>query len=509
MIIAPGAVLGEIDAMSDVRRAFVWASLARYAVMAINLAAMLVIARLLAPAEFGVVVLGSSVFGIAEAVRALGGGAYLIQQKDLTPSRIHTTFTVSLIATLVVMAAVGALVGVLSRSLGAPGLPRYLCVVALGYLAGPFIYPISALLSRQMAFGTLARISVATASVSAVIAVSLAVRGFSFMSFAWANAISILVSLALSIYYWRDMSIFRPSLQAWRSVVGFGIYDSAAGILGQVGESLPYLIVGRFLSPNAVGLCQRGVLLCLVPERVVLAGVAAVALPAFSRQARDGMALKGDYLRAMTLITAAQWPLLIFLMGFAPQIVALVLGSQWTGVVPLVQIFSAALLFSFPVTLQYPALVAVGAVRFVPVATILQVSVSVVVLFVSVQSGLHAAALGMLLVVPFNGAVSLLIVRHYLGFSWRELMGALRDSGVCAAMTGLGPLASFLLTPSPSNMSIAASLCGAMLSGVGCVLALWLTRHPLLTEFLRAAQAARGSAVGLNLARIRVGRLRR
>src|SRR5262249_16750195 len=79
--------VGAIWWMTTVRRAFVLASIGRYLTMAINLAAVLIMARLLAPADYGVAVLGGSVLSVAEAVRALGGGAYLVQQKDLTQAQ--------------------------------------------------------------------------------------------------------------------------------------------------------------------------------------------------------------------------------------------------------------------------------------------------------------------------------------------------------------------------------------------------------------------------------------
>ena len=83
--------------MTGIRRAFLWASAGRYIVMAINLVTTVIMARLLAPGEYGVSALGTAVLGIAEAIRALGGGAYLIQQKELASENIRTTFTVSLI----------------------------------------------------------------------------------------------------------------------------------------------------------------------------------------------------------------------------------------------------------------------------------------------------------------------------------------------------------------------------------------------------------------------------
>ena len=69
--------------MTGIRRAFLWASLGRYLVLTVNLAAAAVMARLLSPDEYGVSVLGGAVFAVVEAIRALGGGAYLIRKKEL------------------------------------------------------------------------------------------------------------------------------------------------------------------------------------------------------------------------------------------------------------------------------------------------------------------------------------------------------------------------------------------------------------------------------------------
>src|ERR1700710_2920465 len=101
-----------------VRRAFLWASLGRYLVMAISLAATLILARLLAPAEYGVTVLGGAVFALAEALRALGGGAYLIQKQELFPDNVRACFTVSLVATLTIALMLVLLAGPLAQFFG-------------------------------------------------------------------------------------------------------------------------------------------------------------------------------------------------------------------------------------------------------------------------------------------------------------------------------------------------------------------------------------------------------
>ena len=469
--------------------------------MVINLGAALAMARLLAPSEYGVTVLGSAIFAIAEALRALGGGAYLIQQRELSPDNIRTCFTVSLLATLVVTTALSVLAGPLSAYFGVPHLERYMQVSALGYLMGPFIYPISAMMSRKMAFGALAAIGVLTASVNAIVSVYLATRGFSYMSFAWASAISTAAGMLFYLHYWKDWSIFRPVLREWRSVIGFSVYDSATGVLSQIADSLPYFIFGRLFNAEAVGLCQRAVMLCLVPERVILAGVGAVALPAFSQQTREGRSLKNDYLRAIELITAAQWPALLILVLLANPIVSLLLGTQWLAAVPFVQILATALLFSFPLTLYYATIVAVGAIKYMPVVVVLQSIASIALLTAAARHGLHAAALSTLVILPCNGLLSLLIVRHFVGFRWVDVGTALRRSVISSVLSAVGP-AAMLIASGKANLSIMGMLIALLLSAVGWIFGLRLTHHPLLQEMLRVIESLRKTATAIRLAQV-------
>ena len=187
-----------------------------------------------------------------------------------------------------------------------------------------------------------------------------------------------------------------------------GTWGSATAVLYRSSESLFWLILGKILDTHAVGLCQRAVLLAQFPERVILAGVGAVALPAFSDHARQGRALKEAYLSALEHVTAVQWPALILLAIMAGPIVSLLFGSQWLDVIPLVQVFALTQMLNFPTALNYPVQVAVGAIRHTAPLALAQTVISLVVLTYAARYGIRAVALSTFLTVPFN--VGLLVL---------------------------------------------------------------------------------------------------
>jgi len=461
--------------------------------LAVNLLTTLVLARLLTPKDYGVSVLSAAVLAMAEAIRALGGGSYLVQRHELATENIRTSFTVGLLVTLLLAIGLMELAAPLARYFDQPGLNPYLRVATLGFATGAVTNPISALFARQMAFERLAVIGVLTTALATTTGIGLALLGFGAMSLSWASAVSSLGAMLLSMHLWKDLSIFRPFLREWRSVLAFGAFDSATTILAQIGESVPFLILGKLLDATAIGIGQRAVLLCLVPERVILAGVGAVALPAFSRQVRDGQDLKEDYLRALELITGAQWPALLSLALLADPIVLLLLGPQWRGAIPLVQILSTALLFSFPISLHYPAIVSVGAIRFMPLVVVIQVVAALALLTLAAESGLRAAALSMLLIVPFNACLSLLQVRHFIPFRWVGLARALGRSAIVSAAAAAGPTWLTITRGPGEDMSLALAMAAGVLASVGWLGGLWLTGHPLANEIRRAARAIRRS----------------
>src|SRR5262249_40855757 len=276
------------------------------------------------------------------------------------------------------------------------------------------------------------------------------------------------------------------SLRAWRSVIGFGAYDTARSTLLTLYEQLPYLILGRVLNAGDVGLYHRASLVCRLPDRVLLAGVGGGVLPVFGLHHRTGRSLVESYLRTVEHITAVRWPAALLMVVLAHPFVLSLLGSQWLAIVPLVQIMTVARLCAFTASIDFPLLVAAGYVRHGFWLTFMQLSVSLFVVTLAAFHGLHALALSTLLPVPFNIALSLYLVGAKIGLQWCELLAAIRKSAVVAASSAVGPLVVVLIAGSSSSISIVGAMLALLYSAIGWLSALWLTGHPLLFEIGKA-----------------------
>jgi hypothetical protein len=161
-----------------------------------------VIARMMGPTEFGVSVLGASAFLILEAIRELASVNYL-QQKELTRDKINSAFMVSLTVTGVLTTMILLLAHPIATLYGEPRLASYIRVVTIGFTLGPFMQPMYALWSRELAFRTIAGMDVLAAVTTAVASITLVALGFSYMGLAWASAISGVIGVSVALWLSR------------------------------------------------------------------------------------------------------------------------------------------------------------------------------------------------------------------------------------------------------------------------------------------------------------------
>jgi O-antigen/teichoic acid export membrane protein len=474
--------------MAGLRRAFLLTSLERYVVLALNFGVVAIVSRLLTPAEVGLAVLGTSLLAVAETLRDFGTGSYLIQQKEVGRDRVRTAFTVMAIVSGLIVAVLMLAAGPLATLYGEDRLAPYLRVIALGFLAGPVSGTILALLRRDMQFGAIVLVNMLSGVAGAVTTVGLVLAGQGYMSFAWGGLAWCASAAALAVAMRPDLSIFRFQLTEWRSALAFGGYNSATAILNRLYEVLPYLALGRMQPAASVGLFNRALLLCQLPDRALLSGVVGVALPALAAEARDGRPLKAPYLRALGYITAVQWPALLLVALLAHPAVELLLGRQWLSIVPLVQVMAVAQLMAFAAPLTYPVLVAAGGVRDTLTTSLITLPPSALILLVAAGFGLQAVAASFLLIIPLQVGVALVFIRRRIRFGWGELVVAIAPSATVAACTAVLPVLAIALHGFQLDLPLPVAILAALGGAVGWVAGLLLARHPLAGELRHLAQ---------------------
>jgi O-antigen/teichoic acid export membrane protein len=477
--------------MTVVRRALLLSTADRYFTYASNLIVAAAVSRILTPSEIGVSVVGMAILGIALSVREFASSSFLIQREVLTRADIRAAFSVMLFLTAIIVAVLLLATPSLARVYGEERLTSYLNVICACLLLDLVSIQVTTLLRREMDYGHILVIDVVGAAVSAVTTIVLALYGFSYMAFAWAwfagSGAAALVSVAARPQLW----MFRPSLGNWRGMARFGGYNGATALLYKMYDALPYMLLGWALSPHAAAIFSRSQMICQLPNKLILGGAVSVVLPAFAEEARQGRSLKQPYLHSLETITAVYWPTLLVLAVLADPVVGILLGGQWSDAAPLVRIIAVASLFSFSFEMNYPVMVAMGAIRQSFLRALATFPASAAILIGAIfAGGLEAAAWSMMFIVPFQAIVAISFVKQRLDIRYVDIALALWKSGVTALLSAAGPLCVAAAGPAGPIPLSAAAVAGA-LAVAGWTIGLQVTKHPLLDEAAHFARAMR------------------
>lgn len=469
--------------MNPVQRSILFSAADRYGGLVLFFVATAVLSRLLSPAEFGVYAVVNAITAvIGLSFQEFGGGNYLIQKRELSAVDVRSAFTIMLGLSVAIALLLFILAGTLSDLFGQDSLKRGFEVSALNFLVVPVSVTISALLRRDMKFGKLAVCNFAAGVAVALVSIGLAEAGSSYMAPIWGGlAGNVFLSLALLASH-RDLSVLSPSLVGYRDIISFGLYSSGVTVINVFYNLAPQLFLARILDFVSVGLYSRAITLTQLFDRLVMQVLNPVIMPALLARHQAGEDLKAVYLEAIELLSAVQWPFLIFVAIMARPIIAIWLGPTWLEVVPLVRVLCIANMALFAACLSYPMFVAVGRVRDALISSFISLPPSLVVVLVASFFSVQAVAASAVLTLPFQAAVAIYFVGRHLGLRPADIARASMKSGFVTAATAFGAAGCTTLIEAEMMTSLAGLTLGLCAAAFCWWLGLLLTGHPLLHQ---------------------------
>ena len=303
-----------------------------------------VLARLLTPAEFGLVAMVTAVTGLASAFADFGLSEATIQSDDISHDQVSMLFWINLAVGLGLMVITAALGPLLSWFYREPRLTNIALVMSLMFFFGGLRVQPNALLRRQMRFGAMAVRDITAYVIAVPAAILMARKGAGYWALVAMPFILNFIQMALS---WL-MVRWTPSLPrrdvSVRSMLAFGGNVSASYLVTSLNRSADGALVGWYWGAGPLGLYSRAYNLLMLPVRQLSAPAGSVAVPAFSRLQGDPERFARYYLRCASLMMWICSPLFGFLFVAAGPVIALALGRQWGEAAPVFKILAISAL---------------------------------------------------------------------------------------------------------------------------------------------------------------------
>jgi O-antigen/teichoic acid export membrane protein len=431
---------------------------------AFQFAAGVLLARLLRPADFGVVALASIVLGMLRPLSDLGLGAALVQKPQLTNRHVRTAFTLSVLLGCGVAALLAAAAPVAAIALGDAQVTPMLRVLAAALAFRGLGVVAEALLTRALEFKQLFVIE-STASVVGygAVAIAMALGGYGAWSLVWGAVVQSAIASAAQLLLARHS--VRPLLQrdAGTELLRFGVGASLGAGVNYLALNGDNFVVGRLLGPASLGLYGRAYALMNLPFTYASGVISGVLFPAFALVQEEPARLRRGFLVATQLTGLVAAPAMATLGVAAPYVVPALYGEAWTGAVAPLQVLCGAGYFR---ALYHLGGVVVRSVGRVYAELRLQVVYAILVIggaLAGAPYGLAwvAAAVGTAIVYMFVATAALAL--RATGTTWRDYLSAQREGIVTAAVTGSIALAvrAAVEAYGASRAEIAVSVLGA------------------------------------------------
>ncbi|MDM0049440.1 oligosaccharide flippase family protein [Variovorax sp. J22R115] len=406
-----------------------WTVGTRLAAKLIDLAMLLCLARLLGPAEFGLVAMAMAAVFIVEALFDLPMAAALIREPALTPDMLHTAFTLSLLRGLIVGLLLLAVSWPLAAFNNEPRLTALLAVLALAPAMRGLVNPRMIEYARALDFRPDAVLELSGKTVAFIASVTIAVTTRSYWAIAAATVCAPLVATLLSYC----IAPLRPRLtfihwEHFSSLIGWNF-------MSQLGMALNWqidrLLLPRLTTSTAFGEYAMGKQLAEIPMQAL---IQPLSRPVMQALASAGHAGGSRYLQLSRAIALLMAPVMGLALLWPEVLVRVALGPAWAAAAEWLRWMSAAALLGLPAILMGPLAMTLDRTRWVAVRTLIELLVRLPLVWLgAVQFGIPGAIAGSAIATASGTVAALFIVRRLIETRlapqlmtlWRPLMAML------------------------------------------------------------------------------------
>lgn len=321
-----------------IRGGFRWVVAGKLGREFLNFALGIILARLLMPSDFGLLVTVQIFTGVAGFIAGGGMGQALIQSRTISPRDTHVVFTAQLIMCWAIYVVFFALAPAFAAWFDEPLYKDLMRFSALTFVIRPFANLPNSLLHRDMRFKAKAFISFGVLATTGVTSVSLALLGLGVWSLVWGGIAGSLMNVVLATISSRWTPRLALDTAVLKQYANYGVKVSMNEIVSYLSKQSANFTVSRFIGTEAVGLFNKAASLNEKPKGMLSGSAYQVVFRALSRIQDNRDQSKYIFLRTITLVSTYALPFYVGLWWVAEPLIVNVYGSPWAGAAPILQI---------------------------------------------------------------------------------------------------------------------------------------------------------------------------
>ena len=329
-----------MSVLRDIFSGTLWVIAARWLIRGIGLISTIFLARLLTPADFGVVAMATLAIGLLQVFGDTGMVMFIIRHPDPQRRHFDTVWTLRIIVGLVIALAMLLVAPWAAGFFHEPRITAVIRILALQPLLMGLENPGIIWFRKNMVFSKDFEFLVLNKIVSFVLTIGLALTLRNY----WALVIGILIGSVTSTLQSFRMHPYRPrlDLSEVRAMWAFSFWILAQNVLGFLNARVDELIVGRIKSTTMMGYYNIAADVASSPVQEIILPLSRVLFPGIAQLAHQKEALAATFEKVVASVVIVVLSVSIGIALVAADFVAVFLGDRWLPIIPLVRILAVA-----------------------------------------------------------------------------------------------------------------------------------------------------------------------
>ena len=471
--------MAESKLEHKVAKGVAWSFSEKLLSMVVQMVVSIVVARQLAPADFGVMAIMTFFTSVALAIVDSGFSQTLIRKTNPTDEEYHSVLIFNIVVSLVLYGILTAAAYPIASLYDSPEIWTIAPVLFLVLPINSLCVVQTVMYTREFRFALLSKIVFLASLVSGAVAVVMAVMGCGIWSLVAQRLLMMgIKAIAFwSIRRWRTSARF--SFAVIKAMAPFSLRLLATDLIASIYNNVAQLFIGQ-INTSTLGYYAQAQKLKDLPVTSTVQAVQGVTFPALSKIKEDSAKFAEGYLRIERLLGFILFPIMLGFVAIAPDMFMLLLGEKWMPTVPYFEILALSGLFYPLAIVSYNVLKTKSDGKVIVRLEVIKRVIMTAVLCYTIPQSVEAIAWGMLAMAAVEFLLNTGAAMRYMKTTFGALLRSIAPSFTIAAIM-FGAL--HYLTPHIDSLNITLRLTTTIAAGGALYLLLaWIFRLRALRE---------------------------
>ena len=398
------------------------------------MAVSIIVARQLAPTDFGVMAILTFFTSVALTIVDSGFSQTLIRKESPTDGEYRSVLGFNVAMSAILYVVLVALAYPLATFYDQPIISDIAPVLFLVLPINSLCVVQTVMFTREFRFKLLSKIVFLSSLISGVVAVVMALAGCGIWSLVAQRLL--MMGIKAMAFWWirRWRSRERFSMALLRSMAPFSLRLLATDLIAAIYNNVAQLFIGKIYSAHSLGFYSQAQKLKDLPVTSTVQAVQGVTYPALAKISETDDKFMAGYLRIINLLSFVIFPIMLGFVAIAPEMFMLLLGEKWMPTVPYFEILALSGLFYPLAVVSYNIIKVRSDGRIIVRLEVVKRVIMTAMLAITIPLGIEAVAWGMTAMAAVEFIINLAAAMRYVDVGITSILRELLPQSIVVAI---------------------------------------------------------------------------